>query len=1403
MPRNKKNKGGGGGNAAPPKRTNDPIPLRAPETPVAAAAAAAAPEDNETLKLRLAEAKDRLTRVEAVIETIGAQRQSTDAAIAETAQKLQTIGAMVESPTVIAETPPAQQLNIGESSTGTAKKNKKHNKHKVHNLIPPEGYPAAPVPKMEVVATAQKPAAVQVDQQPPPPLVTDPAEVAGDKIENQSGKNKKKNKNKNKPQQANPEEHSAGNVLIEEAVAVPKMTESQSPTPISDVVQTPEAEKNVDPKDESPGDGKKKKNKNKNKNKPNKDDAVEAGESLKTNETKAENLTKEADEKPESVATKMEPVKEPVHVAATIQNPTKIEDLAVENVAKDTASHNEPVKTDTVVTDSTQMKKKNKNKTNKHEPIAKDIVEPPVVVAQSALCQPSEPFPIIQECPLQSPKLVQSVSKESTEVKSIDDKADSVSEVSLMAKSEETAPQTKEIPKEPHQLKEEDIKKSVETIWKILDPPTDVAVIEGPIKHKKGHKKEGKSELSILAEIPPASEDKIKPAENKAESDLKAKNLVDDNKPIELLKPEGELVKMLSTESIESTGTASSLPILQESSQLKDIAQPSNKEVKAETQTPLKTPSKKQANKLAKPLPVEIPKQPEIIPIDKSPECPFNKTEKTAEKLQAIADDNKCDLDKPIELPNQISFTAAISKPTKSTAEAKVEDIKSLANEVSTSFFVKTTKPGKVSPDKDQPNTKTDNKAMEKSEKPIAENIHVESKPEVISVSKAAGDSAEKVKSKAIEKDVKKDVDKVKKLDEIAGKVEVKTKPSETANKKIKAKVDKPIEHKVKTDVEVEPPTVETSRATPAKEEIPNSGEQVVPIKSTGTASKESVKDKTSIVPSKVEEDKSTGTCKALPVDAKPAKEIVNAPSPTVLETPKKNKPVESQPKNPIDLKIFNLTEDKSASSSEKKQEITQETKKSPPTVQHERKQKTITEPKAEPLLVDVPLTTTPNDDSQLTTADEPTTTPAKKDAKQKTTKVKSKAPQPPRTEKSPAPSEASSSSASTIVEVGTSSSSVVVDENAPILSDSKNVQRSASVRSADVAAVKGPTTESLQINNEQSSVEAASIPDIKPETVREAKTVSPTTNKRNKNEINMKQMNGEVEAKTQELPEKSAQQKLEPTPTTEVQLMDILEPKMITGTKPGAVAGNVRVKAATAPKKMATVKKEPVAKDTGAIPKTVAAKEKKVSPLASSPIVAAKKQGSPKPETTPKAKSVEKAASPKRDVPLKQGSPKPEVKSTAPKIDTNKVSTPVKTDIKPTPTTKPSVGTKSPTPTAAKTTKSPVKPIVPPRPNNLVPSPTQPKKSSPTSASSSNASTPSPNLYDDEEYIEYKFSPRPVFMSTICQTCKIPLQSFVHCKQCMMISYCTVEHLQEDAESHQPLCAAVQEIAKKRGESI
>lgn len=77
----------------------------------------------------------------------------------------------------------------------------------------------------------------------------------------------------------------------------------------------------------------------------------------------------------------------------------------------------------------------------------------------------------------------------------------------------------------------------------------------------------------------------------------------------------------------------------------------------------------------------------------------------------------------------------------------------------------------------------------------------------------------------------------------------------------------------------------------------------------------------------------------------------------------------------------------------------------------------------------------------------------------------------------------------------------------------------------------------------------------------------------------------------------------------------------------------------------------------------------------------------------------------------------------------------------------------------------------------------------------------PAPIQDEEEEFVEYKFTPRPVFISTACQICKVPLDIANPCKLCQMVSYCSEEHEKEDLASHGPLCNAMQEIAKKRGE--
>uniref|UniRef100_A0A182YJD2 MYND-type domain-containing protein n=1 Tax=Anopheles stephensi TaxID=30069 RepID=A0A182YJD2_ANOST len=73
----------------------------------------------------------------------------------------------------------------------------------------------------------------------------------------------------------------------------------------------------------------------------------------------------------------------------------------------------------------------------------------------------------------------------------------------------------------------------------------------------------------------------------------------------------------------------------------------------------------------------------------------------------------------------------------------------------------------------------------------------------------------------------------------------------------------------------------------------------------------------------------------------------------------------------------------------------------------------------------------------------------------------------------------------------------------------------------------------------------------------------------------------------------------------------------------------------------------------------------------------------------------------------------------------------------------------------------------------------------------------------ETEDTIEYKFTPRPVFIATICQVCKNPLKSYFHCERCLMVSYCGDEHRRMDQPSHRELCTVLCEIAANRGGHI
>lgn len=136
---------------------------------------------------------------------------------------------------------------------------------------------------------------------------------------------------------------------------------------------------------------------------------------------------------------------------------------------------------------------------------------------------------------------------------------------------------------------------------------------------------------------------------------------------------------------------------------------------------------------------------------------------------------------------------------------------------------------------------------------------------------------------------------------------------------------------------------------------------------------------------------------------------------------------------------------------------------------------------------------------------------------------------------------------------------------------------------------------------------------------------------------------------------------------------------------------------------------------------------------------------------------------------------------------------------------------------TIATNAKAPVtakvnsKPSVPPKPDHLTKGTT--KKTSATLKSATAkpgavdkkivlATDPNSPYDSEEDYIEYKFVPRQVFISTICQSCKTPTKAEqrTFCPKCQMVAYCCAEHVLADEPLHKDLCGSIQEIAKKRG---
>lgn len=531
----------------------------------------------------------------------------------------------------------------------------------------------------------------------------------------------------------------------------------------------------------------------------------------------------------------------------------------------------------------------------------------------------------------------------------------------------------------------------------------------------------------------------------------------------------------------------------------------------------------------------------------------------------------------------------------------------------------------------------------------------------------------------------------------------------------------------------------------------------------------------------------------------------------------------------------------------------------------------------------------------------------SKKDQK-KQNKMKGKAPQPP-----DIPMDMSLLSASMIDPLTVAADEIISheeseDQSSLITSDSKNVEGSDFVQSVNSSLNKAlaDETKSLEATTPKNDNQVH-------ETEREAKNASPSSSKRNKDMANLKESVEMQETKRQELPEKSAQQKLEPVQFPAVKLLDILEAKMTSPTvKPGNIAGNVRKlpkdnkrsdqlnvqqqkSRSKSPKENIAEKfvknqklasgdskkqaaqnlkneilktevgsvvtpinkekevKEPTKSDanlneskstSGTASITTAVSEaEQVGNLKESDAIS--KQAEPLPknstssDTKPQqsnddGKATTAAVDNKETVNTKPKlAPKPNVptKNSPKATDRSKKSPPktaeTKTPGKESPVKEPATPLKSPA--QAKQSKSPAKPTAQTKSQSQPKEPTKTAapttaKSSPSQAQASDAQSanlkkpevppkpdlsskipnkisPTPLQDEEEEFVEYRFSPRPVFIATACQICKVPLDIPNPCKLCQMVSYCSDEHEKEDQISHVPLCAAIQEIAKKRGE--
>lgn len=312
-----------------------------------------------------------------------------------------------------------------------------------------------------------------------------------------------------------------------------------------------------------------------------------------------------------------------------------------------------------------------------------------------------------------------------------------------------------------------------------------------------------------------------------------------------------------------------------------------------------------------------------------------------------------------------------------------------------------------------------------------------------------------------------------------------------------------------------------------------------------------------------------------------------------------------------------------------------------------------------------------------------------------------------------------------------------ITDEESLFDTDSKNAQGSDFAQSVEKSAKSTDEAKSLETVDQQQQPLF--------EQFRNDKNVSPTTNKRNKNLANAKQFEkNSSEKNTPQLAEKTAQEKMNASQTSTVQLLDILDAKMSTPEKNRLT-------------------------NTGAIRKVP--KDKKLQQ--NSPATVSHDLSS---ETNSKSKNQKQKSSSEIDAGIEEKLAK-KLKEILSSADSENKQN-------------------------SKLNLVDILASV----NGLITNKTSGDKNSATKISSpppTKAPPPVPNVFDyedEEDFIEYKFSPRQVFVCTVCQVCKETVGKLMPCGLCRMVSYCGEKHLDEDRAVHLAFCMAIQEIAKKRG---